>query len=48
MTYCNSVTELFTFRAPASATAPSLPKLVPSRLQYGTALSSATHAEELS
>jgi hypothetical protein len=23
MTYCNSVTELFTFRASASATAPS-------------------------
>jgi hypothetical protein len=39
MTYCNSVTALFTSRAPASATAPSMPMLLLSRLQYGTVVS---------
>jgi hypothetical protein len=36
MTHFNSVTELFTWRAPASATAPSLPILFLHKLQNGT------------
>jgi hypothetical protein len=38
MTYPNFVTEVFTLRAPASATAPSLPILLLYSLQYGTVL----------
>jgi hypothetical protein len=37
MTYLNFVTELLTLRAPASATAPSLPILLLSRLRVLTA-----------
>jgi hypothetical protein len=36
MTYQNSLTVVFTLRAPASATAPSLPILFFHRLQYDT------------
>jgi hypothetical protein len=36
VTYSNKVTELFTLRPSASATAPSLPMLLLCRLQYGT------------
>jgi hypothetical protein len=36
MTNFSTVTELFTLSAPASATAPSLPILLPHRLQHGT------------
>jgi hypothetical protein len=36
MTNINLGTALFTWRAPASATAPSLPMLLLPRLQYGT------------
>jgi hypothetical protein len=36
MIYFNTVTELFTWRAPASATAPSLPTSLFARLRYRT------------
>jgi hypothetical protein len=46
MAYPNEATQLFTLRAPTSATAPSLPILFHPKLQNGTAIVRTTHSGE--